>query len=99
MVYDRNKVSSGIWSPNLGPLAADLCIMVLITVLCCMKNFTIYLVILLTPDGATLGYNLFIFLKTVIIYFHTWCFHTFESIEDSITVVTQTWARATTTRC
>ena len=58
----------------IGPqsqLESDLCIMVLITVLCYTKNFTIYFGILLTPDGATLGYNLFIILKTVILYFHT----------------------------
>ena len=56
---------------EFGPLAADLCIMVLITVLFYMKNFKIYFVILLALEGATLGYNLFIILETIILYFQT----------------------------
>ena len=56
---------------EFGPLAADLCIMVLMTVLFYMQNFKIYSVILLALEGATLGYNLFIILETIILYFHT----------------------------
>ena len=55
----------------IGPqsqLESDLCIMVLITVLFYMKNFKIYFVILLALEGATLGYNLFIILETIILY-------------------------------
>ena len=48
-----------------------LCIMVLITVWFYMKNFKILFVILLALEGATLGYNLFIILETIILYFHT----------------------------
>ena len=55
---------------EFGPLAADLCIMVLITVLFYMKNFKIYFLILLAL-GATLEYNLFIILEKIILYFHT----------------------------
>ena len=65
------KTSCDISLAEFGPLAADLCIMVLITVLFYMKNFKIYLVILLTLEGATLGYNIFSILETVILYFHT----------------------------
>ena len=36
-----------------------------------MKYFKINLVILLTLDEATLGYNLFSILETVILYFHS----------------------------
>ena len=65
------KTSCDISLAEFEPLAADLCIMVLITVLFYMKNFKIYLVILLTLEGATLGYNIFSILETVILYFHT----------------------------
>ena len=56
---------------EFGPLAADLCIKVLITALFYMKHFKIYFVILLALEGATFGYNLFIILETIILYFHT----------------------------
>ena len=65
------KTSCDLSLAEFGPLAADLCIMVLITVLFYTKNFKIYLVILLALEGATLGYNLFIILETFILYFHS----------------------------
>ena len=59
------KTSCDLSLAEFGPLAADLCIMVLITVLFYMKNFKLYFVILLALEGATLGYNLFIILETI----------------------------------
>ena len=54
------KTSCDISLAEFGPLAADLWIMVLITVLFNMKNFKIYFVFLLALEGAKLRYNLFI---------------------------------------
>ena len=59
------KTSCDLSLAEFGPLAADLCIMVLITVLFYMKNFKLYFVILLALEGTTLGYNLFIILETI----------------------------------
>ena len=65
------QTSCDISLAEFGPLAADLTVMVLIIVLFHMKNLKIYLVILLTLEGATLGYNLFTIVETVILYFHS----------------------------
>ena len=71
LLYWVFEISCDMSLAEFGPLAADLCIMVRITVLLCKKNFKIYFVILLALEGATLGHNLFIILETIILYYNT----------------------------